>query len=281
MSAGLELELTPRRQILLGSLAGSIVLLIPVDAWWAGLPCFGLCLWLVATDPERRLRRRLAVLLGCIALLAACDINPSLSPENFLQVGLPFTLVLLLPPLALRLWGEEEILRYRFLPRRWRRSDLAYTILSLPLAWMVLRGYEWGNRELFSDELFRHWTLGGTPDPTEIRRLFLGINLVGIWDELFFINTAFALLRSLFTFRVANAVQAVLYTAVLFDMAFTGCGVLIVFLFAWTQGAMFEKSEGLLWVLIVHLVVDYLLVAFIVQTYYPDYGLDFLWRKGF
>jgi hypothetical protein len=44
---------------------------------------------------------------------------------------------------------------------------------------------------------------------------------------------------------------------------------------------MFEKSEGLLWVLIVHLIVDYFLVAFIVQFYYPDYGLDFLWRKGF
>ena len=55
----------------------------------------------------------------------------------------------------------------------------------------------------------------------------------------------------------------------------------IVFAFAWTQGAMFEKSESLLWVLIVHLIVDYFLVAMIVQTYYPGYGLDFLWRKGF
>jgi hypothetical protein len=44
---------------------------------------------------------------------------------------------------------------------------------------------------------------------------------------------------------------------------------------------MFEKSESLLWVLLVHLIVDYFLVAFIVQTYYADYGLDFLWRKGF
>ena len=104
---------------------------------------------------------------------------------------------------------------------------------------------------------------------------------MGIWDELFFVNTAFALLRSLFNFRVANTIQAVLYTAVLYDMAFTGCGLFIVFFFAWTQGSMFEKSDSLLWVLVVHLIVDYLLVAFIVQTYYPDYGLDFLWRKGF
>ena len=112
-------------------------------------------------------------------------------------------------------------------------------------------------------------------------RLFIGINLVGIWDELFFVNTCYALLRSLFKYPLANAVQAVIYTAVLYDMAFIGCGIFVVYFFALTQGAMFEKSEALLWVLIVHLIVDYFLVAFIVQTYYPDYGVDFLWRKGF
>jgi len=256
------------------------ILLIPASLWIAGIPAFALCAWFVATDPEPKLRRRLGILLGCVAVLAACDINPSLSNANFLQVGVPFTLVIALPALLQRL-GDPGVIRYRFLPLRWRKIDLVYTILSVPLAWLVLKGYEWGNRTLFDDELFRHWTLGPEPAPSEIRRLFIGINLVGVWDELFFVNTAFALLRSLFAFRVANAIQAVLYTAVLFDMAFTGCGVLIVFLFAWTQGAMFEKSEGLLWVLIVHLVVDYLLVAFIVQAHYPDYGLDFLWRKGF
>lgn len=280
MTDSLSLELTPRRAVLLAAFVAATVLLIPASLWSAGIPVFLLCAWLVATDPEPKLRRRMGILLGCVAILAACDINPSLDNANFLQVGIPFTLVILLPTL-IQSFGDPGTIRYRFWPVHWRKADVIYTILSIPLAWLILKGYEWGNRTFFDDELFRHWTLGPTPDPAEIRRLFIGINLVGIWDELFFVNTAFALLRSLFAFRVANAVQAVLYTAVLFDMAFTGCGVLIVFLFAWTQGAMFEKSEGLLWVLIVHLVVDYFLVAFIVQTHYPGYGLDFLWRKGF
>lgn len=277
----LQLALTPRRIALLASFGAATVLLIPASLWVAGIPVFALCAWLVATDPEPKLRRRLGILLGCVAVLAACDINPSLSDANFLQIGIPFSLVIVLPALIQRFGGDPGIIRYRFLPMRWRRTDAIYTALSIPLAWLVLKSYEWGNRTLFDDELFRHWMLGSQADPAEIRRLFVGINLVGIWDELFFVNTAFALLRSLFAFRVANTIQAVLYTAVLFDMAFTGCGILVVFLFAWTQGAMFEKSEGLLWVLIVHLVVDYFLVAFIVQTHYPDYGLDFLWRKGF
>ena len=117
-------------------------------------------------------------------------------------------------------------------------------------------------------------------DEGEVRRLFLGINMVGIWDELFFVNTVFAVLRSLFSFRVANALQAVVYTAVLYDMAFTGIGPLVILAFAWTQGAMFEKSEGLIWVLIVHLVVDFFLVAAIVGSSYPGVGFDYLWTHG-
>ena len=74
--------------------------------------------------------------------------------------------------------------------------------------------------------------------------------------------------------------QAVLYTAVLFDMAFTGLGIFIVFFFAWTQGNMFEKSESLLWVLIVHLIVDFFLVAFIVQTHYPESATIFSGRRN-
>ncbi|NLT69511.1 MAG: hypothetical protein GXX91_02295 [Verrucomicrobiaceae bacterium] len=280
MITSLHLPLTPRRRVMIAAFVLATVLLIPAAQWIAGSICAIVAAWLVATDEEPKLRRRMAILLGCVVLLGLTDINPSLSNENFLKVGVPFTLVIVVPAI-LQQFGDRGIIRYCFWPVHWRRRDVIYTILSVPLAWIVLKSYEWGNRTFFEDELFRHWTLGPEPDPAEIRRLFIGINLVGIWDELFFVNTAFALLRSLFSFRLANAVQAVLYTAVLYDMAFTGCGIFIVFFFAWTQGSMFEKSESLLWVLVVHLVVDYFLVAFIVQTYYPDYGLDFLWRKGF
>lgn len=280
MIDSLQLPLTPKRIALLVSFALATVLLIPAHQFLPGGIVAAACAWLIATDPEPKLRRRLAILLGCVILLGAIDINPALSNENFLALGIPFTLVIVLPA-VIQHFGDRGAIRYRFWPVHWRRADVIYTILSIPLAWLVLKSYEWGNRFLFDDELFRHWVLPPEPDAGAIRRLFIGINLVGIWDELFFVNTCFALLRSLFAFRVANAIQAVIYTAVLFDMAFTGCGMVIVFLFAWTQGAMFEKSESLLWVLIVHLIVDYFLVAFIVQTYYPDYGLDFLWRKGF
>lgn len=276
----LELPLNRGRIALLICFAASIILLIPAHQFALGGLFFVATVVLLARDPEKRLRLRLGVLLGCALLLGITDITPDLSNENFIRLGMVFMLVLVVPLIVQR-WDDARIIRYRFKPVRWRKADMIYTVLSVPLAWMVLRGYEWGNLALFDNELFRQWSMPEVADDGEIRRLFIGINLVGIWDELFFINTGYALLRSLFTYRVANALQAVLYTAVLYDMAFVGLGFAVVYLFALTQGAMYEKSEGLLWVLIVHLVVDYFLVAFIVQTYYPAYGLDFLWRKGF
>ena len=276
----MQLELSRIRVALLACLVATIILLIPAHQHLLGGLVFVATVVLLLRDPERRLRRRIGVLLACVLLLGIADITPALSNENFLRLGVVFTAVLILPLVAQR-WDAAKVIRYRFKPVRWRKADILYTVLSVPLAWMVLKGYEWGNLALFDHELFRQWSLPEEADPEMIRRLFIGINLVGIWDELFFINTVYALLRSLFTDRVANAVQAVLYPAVLIDMAFVGLGFAVVFLFALTQGAMYEKSESLLWVLIVHLVVDYLLVAFIVLTYYPGYGLDFLWRKGF
>jgi len=75
---------------------------------------------------------------------------------------------------------------------------------------------------------------------------------------------------------VANAAQAVVYTAVLCDMAFTGIGPIVVYGFAWTQGAMFEKADNLLYVLLVHIIVDVFLFAAIVGHHYPGYSFGLL-----
>jgi hypothetical protein len=118
-----------------------------------------------------------------------------------------------------------------------------------------------------------HWYLPPHPDPEQSWRLFVGINCVGVWDELFFVNTVFAVLRSVFPYRTASVAQAVVYTSVLYRMAFTGIGPFIIYLFALTQAAMFEKSENLLYVLLVHLIVDAFLFAAILGHYYPAFRL--------
>ena len=67
---------------------------------------------------------------------------------------------------------------------------------------------------------------------------------------------------------IANAAQAVIYTSILHKMAFTGLGPYLIYVFAITQGIMYEKSRCLLYVLIVHLIVDAFLVEAILKYHY-------------
>jgi hypothetical protein len=209
----------------------------------------------------------MTVLLGTVLLLSLVDINTDLSDRNFLVIGGAFLAVVLGPWLLLRR-SDPGVIRYRWIPLRFRKRDIAYVLLSVPLAWGVIELYFTLNPWMPT-----HWTLPAEQDVEQVWRLFVGINCVGIWDELFFVNTVFAVLRSLFPYRWANAGQAVVYASVLYDMAFTGWGLVFVPVFAWTQGAMFEGSEGLIHVVLVHLIVDFFLFSAIVHYYYPGFSL--------
>lgn len=261
----LHLPLTPSRRALLLAFAATCVLLIPYERFWLGGIVWIAAAVLTWRDREPALRRRMGVLLGCVAVLAAAPISTDTRPIKFLTLGIPFLACVIVPALVL---GRTDpgVIRFRLWPRRIRGLDLLYVAISAPLAWGVLHFY-------FRVNPFMpwQWPLPGEPDPAAMGRLFWGINGVGLWDELFFVNTGFAILRSLFGFRTANAFGAVLYTSVLFDMAFAGIGPVLVYLFALTQGSMFEQSEHLLYVLVVHVIVDYFLYWQIIAGHYPGY----------
>jgi membrane protease YdiL (CAAX protease family) len=229
----------------------------------------GVLAWLgsaiaVRRDPEAAFRRRMPVLLGLAALLALAPIHTDTGTAHFITLGLCFLGAVVLP--VLPLWRHDRgVIAWRILPSWLRWRDLVYVAVSVPLAMGVLHLYFFR----INPWLPTHWVLPPRPDAGEIRRLIVGINLVGIWDELFFINVVYGILRSLFPRRLANAAQAVVYTSVLYTMAFTGIGPLVVYLFALTQGSMYEGSRSLLWVLIVHLIVDLFLVGAILHYYYP------------
>ena len=250
----------------------AVALLLPLDR-----PLFGLSvtarlvlggaatlgfLALLLRESAARRRRYLALALP-LAVLALAPVNTDLSWQHMLTLGGAFVLVLALPSLMLR---GEGVVAFRFWPRRLDALDLLYTLISIPLAWGAFALY-FG---VLSPEVPFNWTLPSEPDGLELFKLFVGINAVGVWDELFFINICFAVLRSLFPFGTANLAQSVIYTSVLYEMAFSGWGPLFVAALALTQGAMFERSRVLLWVLLVHLIVDYFLFQGIVEAYYPD-----------
>lgn len=255
-----------RRYLSLALFCLATPLLISLELFLPGAVLWLAGLTLALTDPESAFKRRMGTLYAVVALLAAAPIHTDTSNAHVVAIAIPFFLVIAGPAVFL---GKTDpgVIRYRFWPRKFRWLDIFYVAISIPLAWAAFEFY-FG---MVNPEVTRNWTLPPVPDEEEIWRLFAGINAVGIWDELFFVNTVYAVLRSLFSFRVANAAQAVVYTAVLYDMAFTGIGPVLIYLFALTQGSMFEESENLLYVLIVHLIVDAFLFSAIVHSYYPGY----------
>jgi hypothetical protein len=243
-------------------------LLIAFRAYIPGGISWLASLGLAMLTQDRAFQRRLAVLLGCIALLTLAPINTDTSGPHFLALGIPFFLVIAVPEFILSR-TDPGVLRFRLWPRTFRWRDLGYVLVSVPLSWLAFHLY-FG---IANPEVPGHWFLPPHPSAESAWRLFIGINCVGIWDELFFVNTVYAVLRSLFPYRIANAGQAVVYTTVLFHMAFTGIGPAIIYVFALTQGSIFEDSENLLYVLIVHLIVDAFLFAGILAHYYPGVPL--------
>ena len=250
----------------LAALCLATVLLFPLEIYIPGGILWALALALVFRDPDRTYRLRMSVLLGTILLLAIAPINTNTGNRHFTELGLYFLAVVLLPALILKR-HDPGALDFRFWPKSFRWLDIFYVAISIPIAWGVIEIYFFN----INPELPTHWPLPMPYDQEAVWRLFAAINCVGIWDELFFVNTVYAIMLSLFPRKVANAAQAVVYASVLNDMAFTGIGPLVIYLFALTQGSMYSESKCLLYVLIVHIIVDAFLVAAIVQYHYPDH----------
>jgi hypothetical protein len=246
------------------------ILLIPFHLFMAGGVFWLLSAGALALGGSSRERRNLGILLVCLLVLAFTPIHTGLSTAHFFTLGLPFLFVVLLPYLFMRWQAPGEVV-WRLFPKRLAWKDIFYVMIAVPLSWVIIQGYFF----TLTPDLAANWPLPSPYDPDAVNRLVLGINAVGIWDELFFINTVYVLLRGIYPSWISNLAQAVVYTSVLYTMAFTGAGPIIVYCFALTQGAMYERAGVLFYVLLVHLIIDVFLVLAILSYHYPDQSFGF------
>jgi membrane protease YdiL (CAAX protease family) len=106
-------------------------------------------------------------------------------------------------------------------------------------------------------------------------RLFVGVGSVGIWDELFFICTVFALLRRHFRFWQANVLQTIVFVSFLWELGYQAWGPLLTIPFALLQGFIFMKTRSLGYVVTVHLLFDAVVFLVLVHAHNPGL-LDWL-----
>ncbi|MFK3679545.1 CPBP family intramembrane glutamic endopeptidase [Microbacterium sp. NPDC090218] len=145
--------------------------------------------------------------------------------------------------------------------RRWGRLQWGWLVAVLVLGWLILPFY------FITSGVYQNWPVVDTPEL--IARLFVGVGAVGIWDELFFICTVFALLRRHFPNLIANLLQAIVFVSFLWELGYREWGPLLTIPFALLQGYIFLRTHSLAYVVTVHLLFDAVVFAVLVHPHNP------------
>jgi len=241
---------------------GSAVLLFAVHVrpWgYAPLVAGVVLAWIV----DRALARHLALIALGQVIISTVSLKADLSDAGIARFVVVFGLAVLVPFAISRwAWGERII---RF-PMRggwpWTRAQWAYIGVVIVAGYLILPFYFIGSGA------YRNW-----PDVSgsnEIARLFVGVNAVGIWDELFFVATVFILLQRHFPVWLANVLQATVFVSFLWELGYREWGPALTVPFALIQGWIFSWARSLPYVITVHLLFDAVVFGVLVHAHRPE-----------
>jgi membrane protease YdiL (CAAX protease family) len=219
---------------------------------------------------SEKFRRNILLIYACLLVLFIIPIGTTTAFPNAFYMGIGLATVVLLPLFVTKKIYKNNLIQFPSLrERNWPKRRTFYLLL------IALVGYLLIPFMLKDTNSYPNWSFA--PDFSSTFQAYVGLNAVGIWDELFFVCTVLAILRGFFPFAVANFAQAILFTSFLYVLAFKGWSVIVIFLFALLQGYIFKKTKSLLFILAIHLTVDLVLHLAIVYLLYPNlfpYFLD-------
>ena len=250
-------------------LAAAAVLLFAVDAAVAGYLTVALSLSLAALI-DRPLLRDLALIATGIVIISTVPLNADLSLSHMALMGGVLALAVVVPYSISRFVYREHAVRFPVNTGvRWSRREYLY------LAFVVLLGYAILPVYLISTGVYLNWP--DAADPSVFVRLFIGVNAVGIWDELFFICTTFTLLRRHLPDWQANLLQAVIFSSFLWEIGYQSWGPLLTYPFALLQGYTFKLTKSLSYVVSVHLLFDLVLFLTLVHAHNREWLAVFVY----
>lgn len=203
------------------------------------------------------------LIAGALVLISTISLAADISWTNMLRMGTVLTLAVLIPYLVSRFVYKDHAIRF---PRRtgqpWSKLEWAWLLATIILAWLILPVYFLGTG------VYQNWP--AVVEWHEILRLFVGVNAVGIWDELFFICTIFTLLRRYLTFWVANVFTSMIFVSFLWELGYQSIGPLLTIPFALVQAWIFTKTKSLPYTITVHLLFDAIVFLTIVHAHHPE-----------
>jgi membrane protease YdiL (CAAX protease family) len=223
----------------------------------------------VAAVADRLLLRHLTLISVGLVVISTMSLAADLSNAGMARFAITLSAAVALPYAISRWWFREDIIKFPVgTGRRWSRFEYGYLVLVVVAGYLILPVYFLGSGA------YRNW-----PDVSgsgEIIRLFIGVNAVGLWDELFFICIVFALLRHHFPFWQANLLQCVVFVSFLWELGYRGWGPLLTVPFALLQGYIFQRTRSLPYVVTVHLTFDAIIFGILVHAYNPAIADVFL-----
>lgn len=212
---------------------------------------------------RKEFARDFLLLYLSIFILALTPLNPDIDFLHIFQMGLGIATAVALPYLISRYIFKNNLIKFNF---KMKNADFAfkfaYLIFLSTATYFVVPFY------LFTTQAYLNWHF--EPGFSYLIKIFLALSIVGIWDELFFINTVLVILKKHLTFNIANLVQAIIFSAVLYDVGFKSWGFLVIFSLAFLQGYVFRKTGSLYFVAATHLVADFILFLALINAHYPN-----------
>lgn len=242
------------------------VLLQPWLGWAlliAGLvAALGVDRWRVSEAGRPSLARDLSLIALGLVVVSLIDLKAELDNLAMVRFTLALGGAVLLPYLVSRFVYRDHAIRFPWRGGgRWTTFQWVWLAAVLVLGWLILPFY------FITSGVYTNWPVVDTPDL--IARLFVGVGAVGIWDELFFICTCFALLRRHFADASANVLQMIVFVSFLWELGYRAWGPLLTIPFALLQGYIFLRTRSLAYVVTVHLLFDAVVFGVLVHAHNP------------
>ncbi len=213
---------------------------------------------------DRDLGKSLLLIGFSLGLIGTISLAPDLTWANFVRMGSVLIVAVVVPYVVDRFVFKRHVVRFPInTGRRWTTAERWYVVIVVGLAWLIMPFY------FINSGTYLNWP--SVSEPSEIIRLFLGVNAVGLWDELFFICTVFALLRRHFRLWQANILQAIIFVSFLWELGYTSWGPFLTTPFALIQGYLFNRTRSLPYVLCTHLIFDCVLWAVLLHAHNPGW----------
>lgn len=211
--------------------------------------------------PPSLLRDLSLIAIGQL-IVSSIPLAARLDDFSIVRFAIALGAAVAMPYVISRWWFRDRAIRFPWRGgERWTAFQWAWLGGVLFLGWLILPFY------FITTGVYLNWPVVDTPQL--IARLFVGVGAVGIWDELFFICTVFALLRRHFRFWQANALQAIVFVSFLWELGYQAWGPLLTIPFALLQGFIFMKTRSLTYVVTVHLLFDAVVFLVLVHAHNP------------